>query len=113
MSDTAPARSVLVGRVAALGVAGGMAVRWAIAFGTTFRSAWYTLTNKRAFIPTDLPFRGCSLKSDPIIPPTVPDCEAGAPGSIMFNRGMRRRKNGIIALTWALNGSRTAPRSIG
>ncbi|SMO62462.1 hypothetical protein SAMN06265173_107121 [Thalassovita litoralis] len=40
-----------------------------LAFGAVFgkpykyRHTWYTLTNKRAFIATDLPFRGKRLKS--------------------------------------------------
>lgn len=76
------------------------AVGLGVAFGSAFGSAWrrrhtwYTLTNKRAFIATDLPFRGRSLKSYPITASTVLDYDAGTPASIMFNHEMRRRKNG-------------------
>ena len=71
-----------------------------IAFGSTFWSAWrrrhtwYTLTDRRAFIATDLPFRGRSLKSYPITKSTVIDYDGGTPASIMFNHEMRRKKNG-------------------
>ncbi|WP_422031344.1 aspartate carbamoyltransferase catalytic subunit [Roseovarius sp.] len=71
-----------------------------IAFGSTFWSAWrrrhtwYTLTDRRAFIATDLPFRGRSLKSYPITKSTVIDYDGGEPASIMFNHEMRRKKNG-------------------
>ena len=71
-----------------------------VAFGATFWSAWrrrhtwYTLTDRRAFIATDIPFKGRSLKSYPITASTVLDYDSGNPASIMFNHEMRRSKNG-------------------
>ena len=71
-----------------------------VAFGAMFWSAWrrrhtwYPLTDKRAFIATDVPFRGRRLKSYPITDTTVLDYDGGNPASIMFNHEMRRSKNG-------------------
>ncbi len=71
-----------------------------VAYGAMFWSAWrrrhtwYTLTDKRAFIATDIPFRGRSLKSYPITASTVLDYDGSSPASIMFNHEMRRSKNG-------------------
>ena len=71
-----------------------------VAFGSIFWSAWrrrhtwYTLTDRRAFIATDIPFKGRSLKSYPITASTVLNYDGGDPASIMFNHEMRRSKNG-------------------
>ncbi|WP_103763200.1 aspartate carbamoyltransferase catalytic subunit [Roseovarius confluentis] len=71
-----------------------------IAFGGIFwepwkrRHTWYTLTDRRAFIARDLPFRGRTLKSYPITDRTRLEFRDGTPGSIMFDHEMRRRKNG-------------------
>lgn len=71
-----------------------------LAFGAIFwsswrrRHTWYTLTDKRAFIATDIPFKGRSLKSYPITPTTVLEYNAGTPASIMFDHEMRRSKKG-------------------
>ena len=71
----------------------------AIAFGPPFWSAWtrrhtwYTLTDRRAFIATDVPMRGRKLKSYPIDSSTKITHEAGAPGSIFFASEYRRGKN--------------------
>lgn len=55
-------------------------------FGDTIkrRGSWYTLTDRRAFIATDLPFRGKSLKSYPIDRDSVIDYRAGEPATIHF-----------------------------
>lgn len=72
----------------------------AVAFGSMFWSAWrrghtwYTLTDRRAFIATDLPFRGRSLKSYPITRETVLDYDGAELSTIHFNHEMRRGKNG-------------------
>ncbi len=58
------------------------------------RHTWYTLTSRRAFIATDIPFKGRSLKSYPITASTVLDYDGGDPASIMFDHEMRRSKNG-------------------
>ena len=71
-----------------------------VAVGAIFWSAgrrrhtWYTLTDRRAFIATDVPLRGRSLKSYPITRETVLDYDAGTPSTIHFNHEMRRGKNG-------------------
>ena len=71
-----------------------------VAFGAMFWSAWrrrhswYTLTDRRAFIATDIPFRGRSLKSYPITRETVLDYDGGALATIHFNHEMRRGRNG-------------------
>lgn len=58
------------------------------------RHTWYTLTDRRAFIATDLPIKGRSLKSFPITPDTVLQLEDGAPGTIWFAHEYRRTKKG-------------------
>ncbi len=71
-----------------------------IAFGSVFwgawkrRHSWYTLTDRRAFIATDIPFKGRSLKSYPITAATTLDFVSDDPASIMFAREMRRGRNG-------------------
>ncbi|MGY3437856.1 MULTISPECIES: aspartate carbamoyltransferase catalytic subunit [unclassified Marinovum] len=58
------------------------------------RHTWYTLTTERAFIATDLPIKGRTLKSHPITADTVLRLEDGTPGSIWFAKEHRRTKNG-------------------
>lgn len=62
----------------------------------TNRRTWYTLTNQRAFIATDLPWRRKRLQSYPITADTPLEFEDDSPGSIWF--GARyptgRRGNG-------------------
>ncbi len=58
------------------------------------RHTWYTLTDRRAFIATDLPLKGRKLKSYPIDGDTVLDYQAGDPATIHFAHEMRRTKNG-------------------
>ena len=56
------------------------------AYGVAFtnRHTWYTLTNQRAFIATDLPWRRKSLQSYPITADTPLELEGEAPGTIWF-----------------------------
>ena len=67
-----------------------------VAFGAVFWSAWkrrhtwYTLTDRRAFIATDVPFRGRSLKSYPITRTTVLDYDGSDPATIMFRERPHR-----------------------
>lgn len=63
---------------------------------------WYSLSNKRAFIATDLPFRGKRLKSYPITRETILSFDGAEPGSIGFafepvpmKRGTRMRMVGF------------------
>lgn len=55
-------------------------------FGAAWRRrhTWYTLTDRRAFIATDQPFRGRRLKSYPIGPDTVLDFESGEFDTLRF-----------------------------
>lgn len=55
-------------------------------FGTPWkrRRTWYTLTNRRAFIATDLPLRGRKLRSYPITDRTVLEFDHQTPGTISF-----------------------------
>lgn len=58
------------------------------------RHTWYTLTSQRAFIATDLPIAGRTLKSYPITSDTALKLEDGTPGTIWFAHEDRRTKNG-------------------
>lgn len=71
-----------------------------LAFGAVFwgawvrRHTWYTLTDRRAFIATDLPMRGRTLKSYPIAAETPLDFAPGPPDSVFFGAEFRTTKNG-------------------
>lgn len=58
------------------------------------RHTWYTLTDRRAFIATDIPLRGRRLASYPIDGDTVLDYQSGDLDTIYFAHEMRRIKNG-------------------
>lgn len=58
------------------------------------RHTWYTLTDRRAFIATDMPLRGRKLKSYPIRADTVLDYDGDDPATIHFAHEIRRSKNG-------------------
>ncbi|MEM7731199.1 MAG: aspartate carbamoyltransferase catalytic subunit [Pseudomonadota bacterium] len=74
----------------------GLFIVMASLFGSAWRRkySWYTLTDRRAFIATDMPFRARSLKSYPIIRDTVLNFDGGDPPTIHFNHEYRHRKNG-------------------
>ena len=55
---------------------------------------WYTLTDRRAFIATDLPLKGKQLKSYPITDDTVLDFQPGSLSSIRFAQETRRGSKG-------------------
>lgn len=57
------------------------------------RHTWYTLTNKRAFIATNLPMRGRKLKSYPIIASTAISYEDNTVPSLYFASRTRRSNN--------------------
>ena len=69
-------------------------------FGDTFerRKTWYTLTDRRAFIATDMPIRGRSLKSYPIDEDTVLDFIDGDLATIHFATERKRGKNGTYTV---------------
>lgn len=54
---------------------------------------WYTLTDRRAFIATDLPLTGRKFKSYPIDEDTRLDFVDGDPSSVHFAEAVRRGKN--------------------
>ncbi|MEL7115129.1 MAG: aspartate carbamoyltransferase catalytic subunit [Pseudomonadota bacterium] len=58
------------------------------------RHTWYTLTDRRAFIATDIPFMGRKLQSYEISPKTPLEYEAGQPASLYFAHEYQRTKNG-------------------
>jgi len=58
------------------------------------RRTWYTLTDRRAFIATDFPFRGKRLDSYSLTPRTRLSLKAGNPGSVVFAREERRGNKG-------------------
>ena len=49
-----------------------------------YRRTWYTLSNKRAYIATDLPFQGKRLKSYIITPNSPVALEGNAPHTVTF-----------------------------
>lgn len=52
---------------------------------------WYTLTNRRAIIATDMPVQGRRLTSYPLTPDTQAELVDDDPGSILFGAGFARR----------------------
>ncbi|MDU8928489.1 aspartate carbamoyltransferase catalytic subunit [Alisedimentitalea sp. MJ-SS2] len=58
------------------------------------RHTWYTLTNRHAFVATNLPLKGKRLKSYPITVKTALDYDGGHPGTIYFAHDVRRGRNG-------------------
>ncbi len=58
------------------------------------RRTWYTLTDKRAFIATDFPWKGRQLDSYALTPATRLSLRGGLPGSVIFAREERRGNKG-------------------
>lgn len=58
------------------------------------RHAWYTLTNRRAFIATDTPLAGRRLATYPITADTRLALSDKAPATLSFASRTRRGKNG-------------------
>ena len=58
------------------------------------RKTWYTLTNRRAIIATDLPLKGKQLRSFPITDDTVIDFSPGPLATISFATETRRGSKG-------------------
>jgi len=75
------------------------AVGLSISFGPIYwdnvqrRNSWYSLSDQRAFIATDMPFRGRRIKSFPITASTVLDFRRSEPPSIYFAHEIRQGKN--------------------
>jgi hypothetical protein len=55
------------------------------------RHTWYTLTDRRAFVATDVPIKGKTLDSYPITRDTRISFEEGGLSNIHFAEGMRYR----------------------
>jgi hypothetical protein len=78
-----------------------MAVGIALAAGSLLKPAYgrrrtsYMLTDKRAYIATNLPLIGRSLKSYPITKDTVIDYQDATLPSIIFAKNSLRAKNGM------------------
>lgn len=72
----------------------------AISFGALFwdayrrRHTWYTLTDRRAFIATDMPHKGRQLQSYPIAPSTQLVFNPGPFATITFAHEERRGSKG-------------------
>ena len=86
----------------------GLGIMFAAIFGSRFTRArtWYALSNRRAFIATDMPLVGRKLKSYPITEASVLETDGNHPATIHFATETRRRssKNG---------GARTYQAAIG
>mgnify|MGYP003676568696 CR=1 FL=1 len=65
----------------------GVGIILAALFGPTWhrRHSWYSLSNKRAFIATKIPFLGRKLNSYPITPDSSLHLIDGTPGTVMFH----------------------------
>lgn len=69
----------------------------------TRRGTWYTLTDRNAFIATDLPFKGRNLETYPITPDTRLTLRDGAPGSVIFGAKLKRGNNGSRSVDVGFN----------
>ncbi|MDF0595419.1 aspartate carbamoyltransferase catalytic subunit [Psychromarinibacter halotolerans] len=58
------------------------------------RHTWYTLTDRRAFIATDIPLMGRKLKDYPIDTQTPLTWDDGERGNVWFANEYRKTKNG-------------------
>ncbi len=80
----------------------GSGLIWASLFWGSYRRkrTWYTLSDRRAFIATELPIRGRSLRSFPITDTTMLEFEDGNPASIFFAQETRlsRHRNYTVPI---------------
>jgi len=85
-----------------------------VSFGSLFydvyrrRHTWYTLTDRRAFIATDMVHKGRQLKSYPITKDMMLKFQPGPLPSIHFAQEVRRSNNGSrpvdIGFDWIADG---------
>ncbi|WP_101065538.1 aspartate carbamoyltransferase catalytic subunit [Roseovarius salinarum] len=82
-------------------VALGLAIVGVQPFWTRLRRrrTWYTLTNRRAFIATDLPVLGKRLKSWPVKSDAPLVLTEGAPANVWFAERRTRTDSGRIRVT--------------
>lgn len=69
----------------------GLWITFKTFYGPTLRRrhTWYTLTDKRAFIATDIPFRGKKLKDYPVTPDSRLELEEGRLDTVWLAREKR------------------------
>ena len=74
----------------------GIGIIWHATLGDAYirRRTWYTLTDRRAFVATDLPVMGKRLKDYPIGADTPLELVDAEPGTIWFAETRVRSKNG-------------------
>lgn len=74
----------------------GLGIVFAALFWAPFRrrGTWYTLTDRRAFIATDLPLMGKRLKSYPIDADSMLELADGPLATVNFAQELKRGKNG-------------------
>ena len=79
----------------------GIGIIWAALFWAAYRRrrSWYTLTDRRAFIASNLPLVGKRLKSWPITAASTLELDDSTPGSVNFAMERRRGKNGHYMAT--------------
>ena len=79
----------------------GLGVIFSAVFWGAFkrRRSWYTLTNNRAIIASDLPIIGKRLKSWPINAESILELEQGPPDTVNFAETYKRGKNGATRIS--------------
>lgn len=84
----------------------GAFVLFTALFGNTLRRrwTWYTLTDRRAFIATDIPFSGRELRSYPINAETVIDHQQGQYTTILFGHRRFTTNASLVGQKWGLSG---------
>ena len=78
----------------------GAGMVWGAIWWPSFRRrrSWYTLTDRRAFIATDLPIQGRRLQSWPINRGTRLELREGPPDSVFFATRKKRGRNGTYTV---------------
>ena len=78
----------------------GAGMVWGAIWWPSFRRrrSWYTLTDRRAFIATDLPIQGRRLQSWPINRGTRLELREGPPDSVFFATRKKRSRNGTYTV---------------
>ncbi|MCF6233181.1 MAG: aspartate carbamoyltransferase catalytic subunit [Rhodobacteraceae bacterium] len=79
----------------------GVGIVFSAVFWGAFKRqrSWYTLTDHRAIIASDLPLIGKRLKSWPITAESVLELEQGPPDTVNFAEKIKRGKNGSYTVS--------------